>query len=68
MNAASQGQIGSFNEPTHHIVTTQEQARFHDWDYTSPIGVQEEIVEFLTLQDENGPILPEMAGGCCSVL
>jgi len=71
INAASQSEIGQFQEDhsKKSELTEEDHQIYANWNYTNSKMFQSEVVEFLTLEEENGPIMPiEINRGCCLIL
>jgi len=72
INAASQQEIGGFSDDKasrNAVLTSEDQAVYSDWDWTSPSAFQEEIVEFMRAEEILGgpitPIVPRQTCCCC---
>jgi serine/threonine protein kinase len=71
INAASQAEIGQFQDDSSRRVelTEEDHQIYANWNYTNSKMYQSEIVEFMTLEEEHGPIEPIIYDyGCCLIL
>ena len=71
INAASQAEIGQFQDDysRKNELTEEDHKIYTSWNYTNAKMYQSEIVEFMTLEEENGTIDPIIIDhGCCLIL
>mmetsp|Transcript_1378 Transcript_1378/g.1868 ORF Transcript_1378/g.1868 Transcript_1378/m.1868 type:complete len:627 (-) Transcript_1378:303-2183(-) len=71
INAASQSEIGHFTEDrrTRKVELTQDDHNIYKgWEFTCPNSFQEEIVEFMKYEAEQGPIVPDRQESACCII
>jgi len=69
INAASQNDIGSFDEPGKTVTLSKEDTDvYRDWDFVSPKYFQYEMVEFMEWEEKQGPIKPVISNDSCCCL
>jgi len=71
INAASQSEIGHFTEDKKHKkveITPEDHKIYQSWQYTNPNSFQEEMVEFMKFEAEQGPIVPDKQESSCCIV
>ena len=71
INMATQSEIGIFADEKDSrkiILTEEDQKNYEQWEFISKRSFQEEVVEFLLLEEKLGPIQVErVSSACCSI-
>jgi len=72
INMATQAEIGSFSDDKQSkkvVLTEADHKQYENWQFTSARAFQEEVVEFLVMEEVLGPIRPVgYVSSCCCII